>query len=367
MENRMQIPFASFEGMHMRIRQEMVQKFTEVYDRGWFILGDEVRQFEEEYASYLGVRYAVGIGNGLDALYLALRALGIGAGDEVIIPSNTFIATALAVSYTGAQIVLADPDPVTYTLGVSGLEEAVTTRTKAVIPVHLYGQMAEMDAVMEFARHHHLFVIEDCAQAHGASFQRKKAGTFGDVGCFSFYPGKNLGALGDGGMAVTDDKALAEKIRALGNYGSTEKYCHKYKGINSRLDELQAAFLRIKLRYLEQYNAERGRIAGRYLEGIHNQKIRLPQTGTDRTHVWHIFAVMCEQRDELRAYLEDNGIHTVCHYPIAIAAQEAYGEDSLKVTPFAEYSAGHELSLPLYVGMTEDETEYVIEKINEFK
>lgn len=366
MKDGQYLPFATLERMHGSIRQKMIQKFTQVYDRGWFILGEEVCRFEEEFAAECGVPYAVGTGNGLDALYLALRALGIGRGDEVIVPSNTFIATALAVSYTGADVVLADPDTDTYTMGAAGLEEAVTPRTKALIPVHLYGQMADMDAVMEFAEKHHLLVIEDCAQAHGASYKGKKAGTFGDAGCFSFYPGKNLGALGDGGMVVTEHTALAEKIRALGNYGSAEKYHHKYQGVNSRLDELQAAFLRVKLPYLEQYNEERRQIAYRYLTGIQNPKIRLPQVGKERTHVWHIFAVMCEERDRLREYLKEHGVNTACHYPAAIAAQEAYRGCGLKLTPFAAYSAECELSLPLYVGMTEEETAYAVSLINTF-
>ena len=360
------IPFSTVERMHQSIRREMTDKFLEVYDKGWFVSGEEVRLFEEEFAAANGARYAVGTGNGLDALYLAMRALGIGAGDEVLVPSNTFIATALAVSYTGAVPVLVDPDPDTYTMGEAGLAESVTSRTKAVVPVHLYGQTAQMDAVMEFARRHHLFVIEDCAQAHGALYKGKNAGTFGDAGCFSFYPGKNLGALGDGGIVITNDQSLAEKIRSLRNYGSTQKYEHTCQGINSRLDELQAAFLRIKLHRLEQYQDERNEIAQKYLTRIHNEKICLPKIGKERTHVWHIFAVMCKERDRLRAYLNELGIDTVCHYPIAIAAQQAYETCGLKLTDFAAYSAAHELSLPLYIGMTEEETDAVIRAVNAF-
>lgn len=360
------IPFATFDRMHRRIRDEMIQKFVEVYDKGWFIQGEEVLAFEKEFAQYNGASYAVGVASGLDALYLSLRALGIGAGDEVIIPSNTFIATALAVSDTGARPVLVDPDPDTYTMCASGIKEAVTQRTKAIIPVHLYGQMAEMDDILKIAKECGLYVIEDCAQAHGAMYKGKKAGTFGNAGCFSFYPGKNLGALGDGGIVLTDDAGLAQRIRALGNYGSTAKYEHRYKGRNSRLDEVQAAFLRIKLRHLAEYNMERKKIAEQYLAGICNSKIVLPKVGKDRSHIWHIFAVMCGQRDELRSYLEEKGIGTVCHYPKAIAAQKAYAADHLILTPFAAYSAAHELSLPMYVGMTDDETGYVIRALNGF-
>lgn len=364
--NPIHIPFATFTRMHGALRTQMIEKFTEIYDQGWFIKGSEFAQFEQEFADWNGVHYAVGVATGLDALYLALQALEIGKGDEVIIPSNTFIATALAVSKTGANLILADPDPVTYTMNASNLQKVMTPKTKAVIPVHLYGQMAEMDAIMELAKAHGWYVIEDSAQAHGAAYKGKKAGTFGDVGCFSFYPGKNLGALGDGGMVITNHAQLAEKIRALGDYGSIEKYHHMYKGMNSRLDELQAGFLRIKLRCLKAYNQERGQIAAKYLKGIHNEKITLPKVGADRTHIWHIFAVMCSQRDELRAYLKERGIDTVCHYPVAIASQQAYTCDQLMLTPFASYSAEHELSLPLYIGMTDEEITYVIDMVNAF-
>lgn len=364
--NQIHIPFASFTQMHGAIRTQMIEKFIQIYDRGWFIKGQELTQFEQEFAQWNGSRYAIGAANGLDAIRLALRALKIGPGDDVIIPSNTFIATALAVSDTGANLILADPDPTTYTLNASNLEKVMTPKTKAVIPVHLYGQMAEMDAIMELAKAHGWYVIEDCAQAHGAAYKGRRAGTFGDAGCFSFYPGKNLGALGDGGMVLTNHEKLAEKIRALGDYGSIEKYHHIYQGLNSRLDELQAGFLRIKLRYLQEYNEQRGQIAAKYLKGIQNKWITLPQIGRDRTHIWHIFAVMCPQRNELQAYLKERGIDTMCHYPIAIANQQAYLKEKLKLTPFAAYSAAHELSLPLYIGMTDEEITYVIEAVNAF-
>lgn len=365
-KNQIHIPFVTLDRIHGPLRTQMIEKFAQIYDQGWFVKGSQLKQFEQEFAQWNGVRYAVGTATGLDALRLVLRSLGIGRGDDVVIPSNTFIATALAVSDTGANVVLADPDPVTYTMNASDLEKAATPKTKAVIPVHLYGQMAEMDAIMELAGAYGWHVIEDCAQAHGAEYKGKKAGTFGDAGCFSFYPGKNLGALGDGGMVITNHARLAEKIRALGDYGSIEKYHHIYKGTNSRLDELQAGFLRIKLHDLQEYNRQRGQAAAKYLEGIHNEKITLPRIGNDRTHIWHIFAVMCTQRDELQAYLKEHGIETVCHYPTAIADQQAYREDQLTLTPFAEYSAAHELSLPLYAGMTEEEIEYVIEAVNAF-
>lgn len=362
----MKVPFATFSGMHSVLRQEMVEKFEHVYDNGWFIQGPEYDAFNREFAEYCGTKFAVGVGTGLDALYLALRAMDIGAGDEVLIPSNTFIATALAVSYAGAKPVLVDPDPVTYNLCGQGLEEALTERTKAVIAVHLYGQAAQMDEIVSFARKHDLRVIEDCAQAHGAAFHGKKVGSFGDAGCFSFYPGKNLGALGDAGAVVTNDEKIADRVRSLSNYGSREKYHHEYKGTNSRLDELQAAFLRIKLRHLDEYNRERNEVAQQYLQRICNPKIVLPQIGPGRNHIWHIFPIMCETRDDLKHYLAEREIDTVCHYPIAIADQVCYQEDHLNDLPLARKIAACELSLPMYVGMRPEQIEYVIESLNAY-
>ena len=362
----MNVPFSTFDCMHKDIREEVLKKFAQVYDAGWFIQGREVEQFEKEFAEFCGAKYCVGVGNGLDAIYLALRALGISNGDEVIIPSNTFIATALAVSYAGATPVLVDPDPETYNLSETGLKDAVTEKTKAVIPVHLYGQAADMDKILMFAQEYNLKVIEDCAQSHGAVFNGKRVGTFGDIGCFSFYPGKNLGALGDAGAVVTSDEELANKVRALGNYGSFEKYNHFYKGTNSRLDEVQAAFLRIKLRHLNEYNEFRNKVAQRYLNEIKNPKIKLPKIGNNRNHVWHIFAVMCEHRDDLKNYLAQKGINTVCHYPISIASQKAYKQENLPKLLLAEKIAKEELSLPLYIGMTDEAIDYVIDAINNY-
>lgn len=362
----MKIPFSTFDRMHKDIRTEMLDKFTKMYDRGWFIQGEEYEKFEEEFASYCGAKHCIGVGNGLDAIYLVLLALGIGKGDEVIIPSNTFIATALAVSYAGATPVLVDPDEVTYNMCGKGLEEALTDKTKAIIPVHLYGQAAEMDEIMAFAKKHNLYVVEDCAQAHGAYYKGKKVGTFGIAGCFSFYPGKNLGALGDGGAVVSSCDEVADKVRAIANYGSKEKYNHVYMGTNSRLDEVQAGLLRIKLQHLDEYNLDRCRIANRYLAGIKNPKVKLPVIGKDRTHIWHIFAIMCSQRDELEQYLLDKGIGVAKHYPIAIPDQKAYASLNLPQMPLAKEIALSELSLPLFVGMTDEEIDYVIDAINEF-
>ena len=363
----MKIPFASYDVMHKEIESEILEKFKEVYKKNWYIKGTEVFEFEKEFAKYCGRSYCVGTGNGLDAIYLALRALGIGAGDEVLVPSNTYIATALAVTYTGAKPILVEPDLNTYNMSLNGLEEAINEKTKAIIPVHLYGQAAEMDVVLKVAEKYGLCVVEDCAQAHGATYKGKKVGTFGNIGCFSFYPGKNLGALGDAGAVVTNDKNLVEKVRMLGNYGSIEKYKHKYLGNNSRLDELQAAFLRIKLKHLDSYNIARRRVAQRYLKEICNPQIILPIVGENRTHVWHIFAIRCEQRDRFKEYLEQEGIMTVCHYPIPIYQQEAYQNIITGEYPISQLISKQEISLPMYYGMTDEEINYVIKKVNDFR
>lgn len=362
----MKIPFATFDYMHKRIRKEMLDKTAQIYDKGLFIQSEECDLFEKEFAAYCGANFCVGCANGLDAIQLILRGFGIGEGDEVIIPSNTFIATALAVTYTGATPVLVEPEEDTYTLGGSGLENAITSKTKAIIPVHLYGQTADMNSILKIARKYHLKVIEDAAQAHGATYCGKKAGSLADAAAFSFYPGKNLGALGDGGAIVTNDHELADKVRAIGNYGSVKKYVHVYQGINSRLDELQAGMLRIKLQHLDEFNQARAVIANQYLKYISNPKLLLPKTGNDRTHVWHIFAVRTKERDQLQNYLKEKGIGTVCHYPIAIHQQKAYALLPHRELPLAERIAEEELSLPLFFGMTEEQTQYVIDALNHF-
>lgn len=362
----MKVPFATMKYMHADIKKEMMNKFEEIYDKGMYILGEEVELFEKEYAKFVGTKYCVGVGNGLDALRVSMIALGIGDGDEVIVPSNTYIATALAVSYTGAKPVLVDPDENTYNLSKKGLEEAITKKTKAIVAVHLYGQSCQMDDIVKIAKKHKLFLIEDCAQSHNAKYKGQMTGTFGDVGCFSFYPGKNLGALGDAGAIVTNSKDLADKVRAIANYGSNKKYHHIYKGVNSRLDEFQAGFLRVKLKHLKEYTKEREKIAKRYLTEIKNDKIKLPVVAKDCTHVWHVFAIRCKTRDDLQKYLSEKGIYTIIHYPISIAKQIAYKKDKLNDLPIAEVIADEELSLPLYIGMPKEEIDYVIETINKY-
>lgn len=365
----MKIPFVSFEPMHNKIEEEILNKFKEVYRRNWFIQGEEVFKFEEEFANFCGSKYCIGCGNGLDALYLILRGYDIGVGDEVIIPSNTFIATALAVSYTGATPVFVEPVLTTYNIDPEIIEKAITNKTKAIIAVHLYGQPADMDEINEIAKKYNLKVIEDSAQSHGALYKGKKTGNLGDAAGFSFYPGKNLGALGDAGAVVTNNKELADKIRAVGNYGSNKKYHHIYKGTNSRLDEVQAAFLRIKLKYMNEWNEERRKIAQKYILGIKNPYITKPKEVDYVKHVWHLFVVRTEKRDVFEKYLNNNGIGTNIHYPIPMHLQEAYGE--LKINngslPLAERISKEAISLPMWYGMEDKEINYVIDKINTWR
>lgn len=288
----MTIPFSTFKHLHYELKNEIMDKFEKIYDSGWFIQGSEVKEFETNFSNYIGCKYCVGVGNGFDAIKLALLALNIGPGDEVIVPSNTFIATVLAISQVGASPILVDPDMDTYNISYENIKNSITNKTKAIIVVHLYGQSADMDEILEIVKGKNIYLIEDCAQAHGASYKNKKVGSFGDISCFSFYPGKNLGALGDGGAIVTNNKEYEERIRAFANYGSNTKYNHIYKGINSRLDEIQAGFLNVKLKYIDKMIYERCRVANRYLSGINNKKIILPSVKSDRNHVWHIFAIM---------------------------------------------------------------------------
>ncbi|MCI8968189.1 MAG: DegT/DnrJ/EryC1/StrS family aminotransferase [Lachnospiraceae bacterium] len=364
----MQISFVSLEKMHSEIREVLDDAYKRVIERNWFVQGEECRKFEEKFARYCGVKYCVGVGNGLDALMLILKAYGIGKGDEVIVPSNTFIATALAVSHVGATPVFAEPEMGYFNISQKQVACKVTRKTKAIIVVHLYGQPADMDAITDIAKRYGLKVIEDAAQAHGAEYHGQKAGNLGDAAGFSFYPGKNLGALGDGGAITTNDGELADKVRALGNYGSDYKYHHIYTGNNSRLDEMQAAFLSEKLVFLDKWNNERIRIAGRYFKGIDNVKVKLPLLYDGVKHVYHIYAIQCEQRDELEKYLADKGIGTNKHYPVPIHLQGAYAGLSIAKgsLPVAEKISETELSLPMYYGLSEAEINYIVETINSF-
>ena len=365
----MEIPFVTFENMHKEIKQEVLEKFKKIYEKGWFIQGEEVEKFESEFAEYCGVKYCVGTGNGLDALFLTLKAYGIGEGDEVIVPSNTFIATALAVSYTGAKPIFVEPRLEDYLIDENLIEEKINNRTKAIVAVHLYGQTAEMRKINEIAKRHNLFVLEDSAQAHGAKLYGEKAGSLGDAAGFSFYPGKNLGALDDAGAMVTNNKELADRVRALGNYGSDYKYHHIYKGNNSRLDEIQAGFLRIKLKYLDKWNENRRAIAKKYLDGIANEKLILPKINDSCEHVFHIFAVRCEERKRFEEYLKSKGIGTNKHYPIPIHMQRAYSDLGCNEGAYsiAEQISKTELSIPMYYGMSDNEVDYVIDVINSWR
>ena len=364
----MRIPFVSFLPMERELDKELREAFERVYTRSWYIEGVEDAVFEKEFAQYCGTKYCVGTGNGFDALMLALKALGVGAGDEVIVPSNTFIATALVVTYVGAKLIFVEPDIRTFNIDPARIESAITNKTKVIMPVHLYGQACDMDSIMEVAQRYNLYIVEDCAQAHGAEYRGRRVGTFGDIAGFSFYPGKNLGALGDAGAAVTDSKEIADKVRALGNYGSDYKYHHIYQGNNSRLDEMQAAFLSAKLSHLDRINEDRRRIAQCYLDGIKNPEIILPYVIEDAVPVWHIFGVRCKRRDELEEYLGENGIGTNKHYPIPIHLQKCYKNLGFRKGdfPIAEEISATELSLPMYYGMTEEEIQYVIETVNKF-
>lgn len=362
------IPWVTFGPMQKEIEKEIKDKFSEMYDTSIYIQGSEYEKFNEEFAKYCGAKYAIGVGNGLDAIMLLLRAYNIGEGDEVIVPSNTFIATALAVTYVGATPVFVEPILEEYNINPALIEEKITSKTKAIIGVHLYGQCCDMDKIKEIAKKHNLIVLEDAAQAHGALYKGRRAGSLADGAAFSFYPGKNLGALGDGGMVVTNNEEIATKVRALCCYGSDYKYHHIYKGVNSRLDEIQCGFLRIKLKHLDKWNENRREIAKRYLSEIHNHKLILPVVNKNNEHIWHIFAIRCKNRDALEKYLNDHGVGTNKHYPTPMHLQGAYADLHIPegALPLAETISKEELSIPMYYGMTDEEVSYVIDLLNKF-
>lgn len=349
-------------------QEEFEQKALEVLRSGWYVLGHEVSSFEEEFAAYIGSRYCVGLASGLDALWIAFRILGIGAGDEVIVQGNTYIASVMGITINGATPVFVEPDEY-YNIDASRVEEKITERTRAILVVHLYGQASNMAPIMDIARKYGLRVVEDCAQSHGARFGGQMTGMFGDIGCFSFYPSKNLGAFGDAGAIVTNDPKIAEDVRVFRNYGSEKRYYNRVVGTNSRLDELQAGLLRVRLSHMEELEADKRRICGRYLAELTHPDIVLPSIRDGATHIWHQFVVRTERRQELIDYLNDKEIGTIIHYPIPPHLSEAYrylgfGERSLPIT---ERYARTVLSIPLYNGMTAEEQEYVIEAINRFQ
>jgi len=365
----MNIPFLSFSHMHGQIREEMHQAFSEVYDSYWYVLGKQVGAFETAYAGFNGVKHCVGLSNGLDALHLSLKALEIGEGDEVIVPSNTYIATVLAISFVRAIPVFVEPDILSYNMDPGKIEAAISPRTKAIMPVHLYGQACDMEAIMQIAGRHGLSVVEDNAQAHGAAFKGKLTGSWGHINGTSFYPGKNLGALGDAGAVTTDDETLASQVTVLRNYGSEKKYYNEVVGHNMRLDELQAALLSVKLKHLEKWTAVRQELAREYdekLAGIPG--LVLPSVAPGATHVYHVYVIRTKRRDALQEYLQKQGIGTLIHYPVPPHLQKAYVGLGYKEGdfPIAEEIARTALSLPLWPGMTSVEMNKIISSIVDF-
>ncbi len=364
------IKFLDLQKINQLHTEELTAAFIDVLDSGWYIQGHHLRLFEQGFAEYCGVKHAIGVANGLDALSLIIRAykeLGIMQdGDEILVPSNTYIASILAITSNNLTPILVEPDINTLNINPYLIEALITKKTKAILPVHLYGQLCDMYPIIAIAKKYNLKIIEDCAQAHGATLSDRKAGNWGDAAGFSFYPGKNLGALGDGGIVTTNDDSLATCLRALLNYGSHIKYQNKYKGINSRLDELQAAFLNVKLKYLDQETAQRRAVAKRYCSEIKNTKIILPKDPDDNSHVWHLFVIRTTEREALQDYLGRNGIQTVIHYPIPPHKQEAFAEWNNKIYSIAEIIHSTIISLPLSHVLEESEIAHVIKVVNNY-
>ncbi|MGB8225278.1 MAG: DegT/DnrJ/EryC1/StrS family aminotransferase, partial [Sedimentisphaerales bacterium] len=331
---------------YLSYKNEIDTAIRQVLDSGWYILGKEVKAFEEEFASYIGVGFGIGVGSGTDAIQLALRALKIGTGDEVITVSHTAVATVAAIEMTGAKAIMVDIEPDFYTIDPSKIKAAITPRTKAIIPVHLYGQPADLDPILKIARQHNLRVIEDCAQAHGAIYKNKRAGSFGDIACFSFYPTKNLGALGDGGMVVTNDSKLAERVEMLRQYGWKERYVSQFAGINSRLDELQAAILRVKLKHLDEDNSKRIHLADIYNRQLSDTDLILPRQRENSSHIYHLYVIRSSRRDKLLSYLKEKGIGAAVHYPVPVHLQPAYNHG--QNLEWTEHITKEILSLPMY-------------------
>lgn len=360
----MKVPFLDLSHSHLEVGTELNDAFKRVLESNSFIMGSELESFESEFAQYCEVPYCIGVGNGLEALHLTLRAYGIGPGCEVIVPANTFIATWLAVTQTGATPVPVEPIIGTHNIDPQRLEAAVSKRTSAIIPVHLYGQPADMDPIIEIAKKHGLVVIEDAAQAQGARYKGKRVGSLGHAAATSFYPGKNLGCLGDGGAVLTSDPAIANKVRQLRNYGSSIKYHHEVLGYNSRLDELQAAMLRVKLKRLDDWNESRRTIAQAYSERLRNIDLILPEIPDFAEPVWHLYVVRTSQRDQKQAFLSSKGIGTIVHYPIPSNRQLCYADQKWSDLPISEMLANEVLSLPVYPGMSEEAVDYVVHALN---
>lgn len=355
------------KGFYM-YQKEFENKAVEILRSGWYVLGNEVKCFESEFAQYVGGKYCVGLASGLDALWIAFRILGIGVGDEVIVQGNTYIASVMGVTINGAAPVFVEPDEY-YNIDASKIEEKITDRTKAILVVHLYGQASNMRTIMDIAKRNNLKVVEDCAQSHGACFDGKMTGTFGDIGCFSFYPSKNLGAFGDAGAIVTNDEKIAEDVRVFRNYGSEKRYFNRVVGTNSRLDELQAGLLRVRLTHIGELESNKREICKRYLKEIKNENLQLPQIREGATHIWHQFVIRTNRRQEIIDYLDKKGIGTIIHYPIPPHLSEAYQYLNMHKgdLPITEKYAESVLSIPLYNGMTDEEQTYVIETLNAFE
>ncbi|MCG7407932.1 DegT/DnrJ/EryC1/StrS family aminotransferase [Paenibacillus sp. ACRRX] len=361
------INFLDLKKINLRHEHEMMDAIQKFMHSGWYVLGEDVKRFEAAFAQYCGSKHCIGVANGLDALALIIRAYEIGEGDEVIVPSNTYIASILSVSMNGATPILVEPDLHTYNIDPALIEEKITSNTKAIMVVHLYGQTCDMDVINRIAKKHNLKVIEDCAQAHGAVYDRKRAGNLGDAAAFSFYPGKNLGALGDAGAVTTNDDSLAQKLFAIRNYGSHRKYENIYKGVNSRLDEMQASLLSVKLKYLDEDNLKRREIANYYLNFINNPLIVLPSVMHEpESHVWHLFVVRADNRDSLQKYLLEHDIQTLIHYPIPPHKQEAYSEWGQLNFPISEKIHKEVLSLPISPVMDMTDVRKVVEVINRY-
>lgn len=363
----MQIPFLPLAAVNNRFRDEIDDRIRRILDAGWYLQGEQNELFCRHFAEYCGTKYALGVANGLDALNLIIRACGFGPGDEIIVPANTYIATMLAISENGCTPVPVEPTLETCNIDPDRIEEAITSRTRAIMVVHLYGQAVRMEKIWALAKKYGLRVFEDCAQAHGAVYQGKRVGNLSDAGAFSFYPGKNLGCMGDGGGITTSDGELFERVKALANYGSDRKYHHIYKGTNSRLDEIQAAVLDVKLKYLDADNARRREIAALYCRGITNPLVTLPRTYAEEAAVWHVFTVRTERRDEFQQYLADKGIQTIIHYPTPPHKQAAYAEWKDRSYPVTEKIHREIISLPMSPVMTQEEIDYVIDIVNGWK
>ncbi|MBL4287577.1 DegT/DnrJ/EryC1/StrS family aminotransferase [Vibrio fluvialis] len=365
------ISFLDLKSINSQYQQELKDACARVIDSGWYILGNELSQFEAEFSNYCGTKHAVGVANGLDALILTIRAwkeLGkLKTGDEVIIQANTYIASVLAITENDLIPVLVEPDPSTYNLDPKIVRNAINSKTKLILPVHLYGQISPMPEIMEIAAEFNLLVLEDCAQAHGAEINGKRAGNWGDAASFSFYPGKNLGSLGDAGAITTNDDELEQALRALRNYGSHKKYENLYQGLNSRLDEIQAAMLRVKLQHIESETERRREIASRYCKEIKNKEIELPEWNDINNHVFHLFVVRTKDRNRLAEYLEDNGIQTAIHYPTPPHKQKAYSEIYDFSLPLTEEIHNEVLSIPIYSTLTDDDVSYIIDLINGYQ